>query len=107
MNERAVEIAQKHIQQANPSLWNGSSERPKDFDSRIFTYSVDGGTELDISFEYEKEDGWLHLCELRDRHTGELLNIMHGYGIDSPQTLADTIEDICEGRLARNSSAPS
>lgn len=29
MNERAVEIAQKHIQQANPSLWNGSSERQK------------------------------------------------------------------------------
>lgn len=29
----------------------------------------------------------------------ELLNIMHGYGINSPQNLADTIEDICEGRL--------
>ena len=50
MNERAVEIAQKHIQQANPSLWNGSSERPKDFDSRIITYPVDEDTELDISF---------------------------------------------------------
>lgn len=107
MNERAVEIALKHIQKANPSLWNGSSERPKDFDSRILTYPIDEDTELDISFEYEKKDGWLHLCELRHRHTGELLNIMHGYGIDSPQNLTDTIEDICDGRLASNSNAPS
>ena len=56
MNERAVEIALKHIQKANPSLWNGSSKRPKDFDSRIITYPIDEDTELDVSFEYEKKD---------------------------------------------------
>ena len=99
MNERAISIAQEHIQQANPSLWNGLSEQPIDFDSRIITYPIDGDTELDISFEYEKEDGWLHFCELRDKQTGKLLDFLHGYGIDSPQNLADTIEDICYGRL--------
>ena len=107
MNERAIKIAQEHIQRTNPSLWNGLSERPIDFDSHIITYPIDEDTDMDISFEYEKEDGWLHLCELRCRHTGELLNIVHGYGIDSPQNLTDTIEDICEGRLAGKNNTPS
>lgn len=107
MNKQPIAIAREHIRQANPSLWDGRDQRPTDFDSRIITYPIDGDTELDISFEYEKDDGWLHLCELRCRHTSELLNIMHGYGIDSPQNLADTIEDICEGKLADKPSAPS
>lgn len=59
--ERAIEIAMKHLQQANPSMWNGQNERPADFDSRIGTYPINKDTELDISFEYEKDDGWLHL----------------------------------------------
>jgi len=98
MSKRAAEIAQAHIQKANPTLWDGTGNRPADFDSRIATYPIDQDTELDISFEYEKGDGWLHLCELRDKHTGELLELLHGYGIDSPLNLSDTIEDICDGK---------
>lgn len=62
------------------------------------TYPIDQGTELDISFEYEESDGWLHLCELREKASGDLLAMLHGYGIDSVPNLADTIEDICNGR---------
>lgn len=99
MSKRAIEIAEKHLQKANPSLWDGQNEAPADFDSRIATYPIDNEIELDISFEYDEEDGWLHLCELRDFTSEEILSIMHGYGINSPQNLADTIEDICAGRL--------
>lgn len=100
MSKRAFEIANEHLQKANPSLWDGQGEAPADFDSRIATYPIDDEAELDISLERDEEDGWLHLCELRDRATEEMLDIMHGYGIDSPQNLADTIEDICAGRLS-------
>lgn len=96
MSERAAEIAQKHIQHMNPSFWNGLNEPPTDFDSRAITYPIGEGVELRISFEYEITDGWIHFCELRESDTGKLLNALHGYGIDSPQNLADTIEDTCE-----------
>lgn len=106
MGKQAIEIAKKHIQRTNPSLWNGKDKRPADVDSRIVTYPINRDVELDISFEYEEGDGWLHLCELRDRKTEELVNIMHGYGINSPQNLADTIDDICGGRLECTDSVP-
>lgn len=100
MSIRAMEIAQTHLHKANPSLWDGiTNMRPANFECRVITYPIDQDTELDISFEYEKNDGWLHFCELRDKHSGELLDFLHGYGVDSPQNLADTIEDICFGRL--------
>lgn len=100
MNKQATDIAKAHIQKMNPSLWDGTGEQPAGFDNRIATYPIDRNTELDISFEHENGDGWLHLCELRDKHTGELLEMLHGYGIDSPLNLEETIAEICEGRLA-------
>lgn len=106
MNNRALEIAQTHIRRMNPSLWNGTGKRPENFDSRIITYPIDTDIELDISFEQD-DDGWVHLCEVRDKDSGELLEVMHGYGIDSPQNLADTIEDICHGKLADQSKSRS
>lgn len=101
MSNQAMEIAETHPQKANPSLWDGiTNKRPTNFESHIITYPIDQDTELDISFEYEENDGWLHFCELRDKHSRELLDFLHGYGVDSPQNLADTIEDICFGRLS-------
>ena len=38
---------------------------------------------------------WCHYCELRDKETGELLQPISGYGIDSPMNLADSIMDAC------------
>jgi len=36
----------------------------------------------------------MHYCELRDISTSDLIPL-HGYGVDSPGNLADTIIDIC------------
>lgn len=94
MSKTAIEIAKAHLAYANPSSWDGTGNPPADFDSRIRTYRINACTELDISFEQERGDGWLHCCELRDTTTDDLLEILHGYGVDSPQNLADTIEDI-------------
>lgn len=88
--------AEQHIQKMNPSMWDGKGRKPKTFDTRIVTYSIDDDTELDISFELDEEE-WTHYVELRDRKTEALLNCLHGYGIDSIQNLADTIADICKG----------
>ena len=98
MSLKAIEIAEKHLKTSNPSMWGGDGDQPSGFDTRIITYPIDQGTELDISFEYEESDGWLHLCELREKASGDLLAMLHGYGIDSVPNLADTIEDICNGR---------
>lgn len=96
MKETALNIATKHLLKTNPDNWNGEGDRPESFKSTIATYPVNDDTELDISFEYDKEDGWYHLCELRDKESEELLAILSGYGVDSPQNLADTISDICQ-----------
>ena len=91
-------IAGRHIGRMNPDMWGGVGERPENLDCRIATYPVSKDTELDISFELEP-DGWTHCCELRDAITVDLLEIFHGYGIDSFQNLSDTIQDICKGEM--------
>lgn len=96
---RAAAMAKKHLSRMNPSLWDGMGEQPKDFNPIIATYPIDGLCELDISFEQEDSGEWCHLCELRDKGSEELLAALHGYGIDSPQNLADTIADVCQGML--------
>ena len=101
--EKARRIAEDFLSKANPTNWNGVGRRPKKFDTRIYTYNIDSinGNELDISFEYLDKDaapdepGWTHYCELRDKETEDLMIPMHGYGIDSPQNLIDTIMDVC------------
>ena len=38
-----------------------------------------------------------HCCEIVDKESGLMTEMLHGYGIDSYLNLADTIEDICQG----------
>lgn len=99
MNNKAMMIAQEHLQEMNPSSWDGTGVQPTSFNPIICTYPIDDTSELDISFEKDEQGKWGHLCELRDNESEELIEIMSGYGIDSPQNLADTISDICRGRL--------
>lgn len=87
----SIDIANMHLHKANPSMWDGTGTRPSDFNQRIGTYNVDSNMEVDVSFE--QENGvWLHYCELRDKETEELLDVVHGYGVNSPQNIADSIE---------------
>lgn len=48
-------------------------------------YPIDDEVKMDINFEYDEEDGWLHLCKLQDCAAEEMLDITHGHGIDSPK----------------------
>lgn len=87
-----LKIAKEHLEKANPSMWDGTGSMPYDFRPGIFTYPMDNLMEINISFVLDDEDGWLHYCELREKETGQVLGTLHGYGIDSVQNLADTIE---------------
>lgn len=103
MNQADAEkIAQQHLSKMNPDMWDGNGEKPKTFDSRIVTYQLSDGKELDISFEKDKspdteDEAWEHYCELRDAESGDCLTPLHGYGVNSMQNLADTINDVCNG----------
>lgn len=103
MNREDVEkIAQQHLSKMNPDMWAGNGIKPKTFDPRIVTYQLSKGMELDISFEKDKSSDtnnneWEHYCELRCVINGECLIPLHGYGINSPQNLSDTIDVICNG----------
>ena len=102
MSKLAFEIAKDHLEKANPSLWDGQGKRPDDFDIRIGTYPLDENTEVDVSFEYDEsgnELGWMHLCELRDRGDGGLLNIVSDTGINSIQSIAASIDAVYCGNL--------
>lgn len=98
----AERIAQEFIDEMNPDLWNGIGDTPDNLDTRIVTYNINSeNNELDISLELEEnpetgEKEWTHCCELRDKDNGDLMDIQHGYGIDSIPNLADTILDICK-----------
>lgn len=53
------EIAEDFIKRMNPSGWDGTGNKPNDFDTRIVTYDVDGypGVEMDLHFEEDDFDG--------------------------------------------------
>lgn len=98
----AEKIAKEFLKEANPDMWNGIDGKPNNFDTRISTYDIHSvnSNELDISLEYEEnpetgEKEWTHYCELRDKDNGDLIEVQHGYGIDSVPNLTDTILDIC------------
>lgn len=100
----AEQIAKEFIKEMNPDLWDGTGEKPESLDTRIATYDVnsENNNELDISFELEDNPDtgkkeWTHYCELRDKRNGDLVECLHGYGIDSVPNLTDTILDICRG----------
>jgi hypothetical protein len=97
-SDKAIKIAEDFLIKMNPNNWNGKGRKPKSCDTRIITYNIDSkyGNELDISFDYDKEEKcWTHYCELRDKETKELMIPLHGYGVDSVSNLTDTIMDIC------------
>ena len=100
MSNKGMTIAQEHLKKMNPSLWDGTGKQPKDFNPIICTYSIDNDSELDISFEKDDQDGWIHLCELRNKESEELLDVLSGYGINTEQNLADTINDICKEKFS-------
>lgn len=91
--KKSMDIAREHLRRMNPSNWNGKGDQPEDFNPKIATYDIDKYLILDISFEFEDGE-WTHYCELRNRESENLLNALHGYGVDSPQNLADTIADV-------------
>lgn len=96
--EKARRIAEDFISEMNPDNWDGIGEKPNSFNTLIKTYDIDSknNNELDISFDYDKEEKcWMYYCELRDKINEELIIPLHGYGIDSVQNLTDTIMDIC------------
>lgn len=100
--KKAEQIAEEFISEMNPDNWDGTGVQPASLDLRIVTYDTgsSNNNELDISFELEQNPDtgikeWTHYCELRDKDSGDLLEIMHGYGINSVPNLADTIMDIC------------
>jgi hypothetical protein len=96
--EKAIDIAKDFLKTMNPENWNGVGDKPESFNTLIKTYDISSDTvELDISFDYCKEDKqWLHYCELRNKQDSELIIPLHGYGVDSVQNLTDTIFDICQ-----------
>jgi hypothetical protein len=95
IRDNAVIIANKHLKEMNPTMWSGKGKRPKKFDIRIATYPLTDEFELDVSFEFE-EGKWAHYCELRSPDT-ELCECSHGYGIDSVESLTNTILSVCVG----------
>lgn len=77
-------------------MWDGTGERPSTFNDHRITYSINKYTELDVSFEWDNADGWKHCCKLRDTLTNNILAVRCSPGIHSPQTLPDTILEICQ-----------
>lgn len=95
--EKAAEIARDFIAKANPTNWNGIGEEPAGFNQKVHTYGIDSvnGNVLDLSLEFDEQDGWCHCCELVDKQSDCMIEMLHGYGIDSLQNLTDSILDIC------------
>ena len=97
MMMKPIEIANEFIHEMNPTRWNGNGEIPIGFDTRVMEFATDmPDVLLDVSFElYEEIDGnshWDHYCELVQESSDTIVDCAHGYGVDSPQNIADTIE---------------
>lgn len=92
---KARKIAQDFMNNMNPSMWDGNGITPSTFDDRILEYDLSQDVSLDISFQID-EYGWCHCCELVDRISNEMIEILTGYGIDSIPNLTNTIMDICK-----------
>lgn len=93
--ENAMTIARTHLREMNPSSWDGTGIQPADFNPAARTYPIGTENELCIGFENNGQDGWIHVCQTRNIQSENITSTMSGYGIDSPQNLADTITDIC------------
>ena len=92
---KAYEIAQDFMNDMNPSMWDGNGITPSTFDDRIWEYDLSPYMSLDISFQID-EYGWCHCCEIVDRASNDMIEILTKYGIDSVLDITDSIMDICK-----------
>lgn len=94
--EKASMIANDFFKDMNPAFWNGQGDKPLTFDERIWECELSEYDDLDISFYYDDiEAEWVHCCEIVDKQSNEMTEMLTGYGIDSMLNLIDTIMDIC------------
>ena len=91
-DEMVRRIADTHIRAKNPDNWDGRAGESRNFDPYPASYPLDRDTDIMIKFIHD-EDGWGHEVSIRNRRTGTMLSRCTGYGIDSPQNLADSILD--------------
>lgn len=94
--ELALNIANEFLDTMNPDMQDGNGDEPSGLNQSIWSKRLTDDVSLDISFEYDNEDGWCTVCELVDVESNEMFEIMSSYGIDSPQNIADTIYVLTE-----------
>ena len=100
----AREVAEDFIRKMNPSGWDGSRRKkpPKDFDTRVATYSIDDRPQYNIEIAYEQDDEWLIHVVIRDKASGDYLLGIWNCVLDSTDDLEKAIgfvlEDV-EGRI--------
>ena len=96
--QKAYDIANSFLTEMNPDLWNGKGEKPSSFVELIWECDLNEYDNLDISMEYSEEDKcWIHYCEIVDKQSDMMTEVLSGYGIDSVENLTDTIFDLCRG----------
>ena len=94
--KHAEQIANDFFKDMNPTFWNGQGDKPSTFDERIWECELSEYDDLNISLYYDDiEEEWVHCCEIVDKQSNEMIEILTGYGIDSYLNLVDTILDIC------------
>ena len=97
-----IEIANAFIHEMNPSHWNGIGEVPSDFDRSELSFQTDKpNVFITLSYslffdDYGYDGEWGHSCYLVNGKEDTTIDCVHGYGIDSPQNIADTIEYLLE-----------
>ena len=95
--EKANIIANDFFKYLNHDFWNGNGKKPTSFDERIWEYELSEYDWLDISMYCNEDDEWVHCCEIVDKSSDTMTEMLTGYGIDSILNLVDTILDLCKG----------
>lgn len=95
--EKANAIANDFFKDMNPDFWNGNGKKPTSFDERIWEYELSEYDWLDISMYCNEDDEWVHCCEIVDKSSDTMTEMLTGCRIDSILNLVDTILDLCRG----------
>lgn len=95
--EMIKKIADEFIKKHNPNGWNGNGEPDKEFSTEMEVYYIfEEDVYMVILFEIDMDEGnWSHFVKLYQKSDDQFIDGYHGYGLDSPQNLEDTIYDIC------------
>ena len=89
---KAKEIADEFLRNMNPGMWDGTGNKPADFDEDIYEVELTESELLDINMYYDEFDKvWSHHCEIVNKKTDEVIETISGYGIDSKNNLVDSI----------------